>query len=373
MSTLSLTLLLLVLATLVGVLITNLLQSRRNRSGLREARTDAGESFERAGAPVPEPSFDDRGPRGEPTLEPLAGESGVDAGLEIPLEAPGVTAPQSVAATPAAVPPQGPARAVAGVLSDIADCLVELQLPAPVVADRLVALTQGLRRVGAKPVVFEALAADDGSGDWRPLHGGVMACGAVRAGVLLANRHGPLNAMEFSEFVAEVGRIAEQIGATWRSPDMAPTLERARELDATCIQLDAQIGVNVDCGEPLGTTDLARLAGEQSLVERGNNRYARLGPRSEVLFSVALADVPNRLTLLLDVPRAPVEQEPWGALIACARACASRLQGVLVDDSGRPLSDAALERIGAQLAQRYESLDRAGFAAGSPIALRLFN
>ena len=68
---------------------------------------------------------------------------------------------------------------------------------------------------------------------------------------------------------------------------------------------------------------------------------------------------------------------PNGSQLVFARrvrdTAGSRLQGVLVDDSGRPLSDAALERIGAQLAQRYESLDRAGFAAGSPIALRLFN
>lgn len=133
------------------------------------------------------------------------------------------------------------------------------------------------------------------------------------------------------------------------------------------------MGVNVDCAQPLIPADLARVAIEQDLAERGNNRYARLNAAGQVLFSVSLADEPNRLTFLLDVPRAPAADKPWQQLVDAAQAIAARLQGALVDDGARSLASPSLARIGEQLAQRYESLEQAGFPAGAALALRLFN
>ncbi|HMN83090.1 MAG TPA: cell division protein ZipA C-terminal FtsZ-binding domain-containing protein [Burkholderiaceae bacterium] len=264
-------------------------------------------------------------------------------------------------------------------LGELSDCIIELPLHGPQSGERLLMQTQSLRRVGAKPILFEGLlrepsrgAPGEGGPQWAPLLAG-QQYRSLRAGVLLANRHGPLNAMEFSEFIAGVNGLASQFGVATRNPDMTPVLERARELDSLCIQLDAQVGVNVDCAQPLIPADLARVAIEQDLVERGNNRYARLNAAGQVLFSVSLADEPNRLTFLLDVPRAPAVDEPWQQLVTAAQAIAARLQGALVDDGARPLATPSLARIGQQLAQRYESLEQAGFPAGSALALRLFN
>jgi len=207
---------------------------------------------------------------------------------------------------------------------------------------------------------------------WRvPVAGGHYA--HVRVGVLLANRHGPMNAMEFSEFVAGVQGLADQLSVLADTPDMAAVLARARALDELCASLAAQVGIGVETREPLGLADLARVAGECGCVERGNNRYARLGPGGEVLFSLALADAPNRLSLLLDVPRAPAAMQPWQQMLACAQLCAQRLDARLVDDAGRPLPEAHLARIEQQIAERQRSLDDAGFAAGAPLTLRLFN
>ncbi|RPH67543.1 MAG: hypothetical protein EHM83_01250, partial [Burkholderiales bacterium] len=137
--------------------------------------------------------------------------------------------------------------------------------------------------------------------------------------------------------------------------------------------LDAQIGLNVEAPEALGPAQLAALAGPLSVVERGSNRYARLGPQGDVVFSVALGDVPNRLTFLLDVPRSSPPSDAWSRMLEAASACAQRLGGRLVDDGGRPLADSSLAQIGRQLLQRYESLEAIGVPAGSALALRVFN
>ncbi len=192
-------------------------------------------------------------------------------------------------------------------------------------------------------------------------------------GVLLANRHGPLNAMEFTDFAAAIGALGRQLGGHPVVPDMAQVLERARELDEACAQLDAQIGINVETPRAMSPGELSALAAGLDLVERGNNRFARLGEAAEVLFSLALGDRANQLTLLLDVPRAPPEFSPWEQMLDCAQACAERTRGTLVDDAARPLTEHAVGAVSRQLAQRYASLEEAGLAAGSVAALRVFN
>lgn len=270
------------------------------------------------------------------------------------------------------VPRASAARVPAPPLSEICDCIVEIPLASACAGERLASIAQRFRRAGSKPVTIEGLPVDVQPGGWEALSS-ARQYAALRAGILMANRHGPLNAMEFSEFVAGVQAIADSLAALADTPDMAAVLARARDLDATCAQLDAQVGVNVEAPEPLGPAQLAALAGALSVIERGSNRYARIGAQGDVVFSVALADVPDRLTFLLDVPRTMPDADAWGQMLEAANACARRVGGRLVDDGGRPLAESALAQIGRQLAQRYESLEAIGLPAGSALALRVFN
>lgn len=196
---------------------------------------------------------------------------------------------------------------------------------------------------------------------------------SVRLGVLMADRHGPINAMEFAEFTAAAQALADGLVAPVELPDMTEVIDRARELDAFCAALDAQIGVNVDAPEALSPADLAGIARTADLVERGNTRYARLDAQDGLVFSVGLGDTPNRLVFLLDVPRVAASQQPLRAMVACAWHCAQLVEGRMVDDSGRALTDAVFTQIEKQLLARYAALAQAGFEAGSPLALRLFN
>ncbi len=272
-------------------------------------------------------------------------------------------------------------------LNERVDCIVEFALEAPIAGQRLLHATQTIRRFGSKAASFDgigaaaaadlqvdtpAAGAEGNESAWQPIDA-TRSYRSFRMGVLLANRHGALNALEFAEFAETAHKLANHFGALAVIPDMSGTLGMARELDAECIKLDAQLGLNIDCSSALNLTELTRLARDQGLVERGGNRYARMGRGDELLFMLSPADLANRLTLLLDVPRAPIDQQPWAALLSCAHETMTGLKGHLVDDSGRPLNTRNLDSLSAELAQRYAMLDQSGFKAGSALALRVFN
>src|SRR5690606_12976328 len=182
------------------------------------------------------------------------------------------------------------APAAAPLLSPMSDCIVTLPLETPVQGERLIAAVQSIRRAGGKPVLVDGLpvVAESEVGAV-PLAAGI-SFRALRMGVLLANRHGPLNAMEYSEFVAAVQGVADQLATLAETPDMTDAIARASDLDATCAQLDAQIGLNVDSPEALGPAQVAALAAELGMVDRGGHRHARLGPGGELVFTMSLTD-----------------------------------------------------------------------------------
>ena len=448
MNTLTVSIVLLVAATIAGVAIVNLIQGMRSRGARRSAdetpafgtppaRGSARETRyepilinpERGLAQGQRAALEDLSPTFDVTM-PVDAVAPALSGNAVARDAHNIddvyfaSSNTHAADTTAGEPPAGnlmagsattpsntsPAmapvayRAAAMALDPRVDCIIEFTLAAPWSGQRLLQLAQANRRMGSKPVLFEALSkptpaasatlaepsaaepsADDASiatglsseataaaARWGILRAD-QSYRQVRAGVLLANRHGPLNAMEFAEFLALSQRLADLFETVPVLPDMTSTLQQARLLDAECIKLDAQLGINIDCADAIGPADLARVARANALAERGNNRYARLGSGDEVLFSLALSDKPNRVTLLLDVPRAPVDQKPWPVLLSCAHACLAPLQGHVVDDAGRPLNSRNLDSLSAELAQRYAMLDQSGFKAGSALAMRVFN
>ncbi|MCD6673566.1 MAG: hypothetical protein LT106_11990 [Burkholderiaceae bacterium] len=336
-------------------------------------------------SPSPAPAFTSATGRAgeEGGREPAAARAGAAAAAQTsaapasmtPASAPMAppSAPMAPAPAPGAAPPAPAATApvAAGpALSEACDCIIELVPASRLPGERVLAIAQRFRRAGSKPVAFDARArADDAFG---PLTAG-RSYDLVRVGILLANRNGPLNAMEFSEFVSAVQAIAETLPARLDAPAMGSVLARARDLDSTCAQLDVQIGVNVEAPEAVDPAQLAALAPALALVERGSHRYVRPGPQGEPLFTLAFSDSPSRLTFLLDVPRVAASLEPFARMVQTAGACAQRLGARLVDDSGKPLTQASLAQIARQLAQRYESLEAIGLPAGSTLACKVFN
>ena len=266
------------------------------------------------------------------------------------------------------------------VVDDTIHAVVTLEPEGQLSGERALSLLHAFRHAGRQPVMLVGVRGDL----QEPLRAG-QRYDAVLVAVQLANRSGPLNEIEWSEFVAALQHVAEQIPATCEIPDMRDTTARARALDALCVPLDAQIGINLASIHDGWTGDVvAALAREQGLILRPDGRFHALDETGTTLFVLQNGDGgafradtlevqhTSRLTLLLDVPRAPQSQRPFERLIDLAGRLATALEATVVDDQSRVLTPNALASIGRQIEPVYEKLVAAGMPAGSPRALALF-
>lgn len=287
-----------------------------------------------------------------------------------------------VAGMPAADEAHGPADppdgtgAVAGADQDAdpqPDALVEhvviLEPPAPVNTDRLVVLTSSLRHVGSKPVRIEVERL---GGHWTTLTAGEKAV-RLRCSLLLANRQGPLNAVELSDFNAAIESLASQLQAPVSIPDMAPILRNARDLDTLAARLDTQVEVMVELPEAAEASRVSSLVRQLGLSERGNGRYEAYADSGDMLFALAFNKARDQIDFVLDVPRTAERHEAWEGMVACASSMAQGLGGRLVDSSGRGMSVGMIKAVSRQLAQRYAQLAQVGLSAGGSAAMRVFH
>lgn len=259
-------------------------------------------------------------------------------------------------------------------VDELIDCVIPLEVAAPVRGERALAVIQALRHVGNKPVHFIGRRDDD---EWEPFaHGHVytMLC----AGVQLANRSTALNEIEYSELVMRLRQVADELDAEPDVPDMSRVMAAARELHQFVSEYDARLSVNIAAnGAPWAINTLLAALERQGFDLRPDGRLVMPDGDGGVLFSlstnVTLAEeTTTRLTLLLDVPCVAPQRDGFGAMTACARMLATRLNGKVVDDTDQPLSDAALAEIAGQVATFYAHMEEASVPAGSTRAMRLF-
>lgn len=287
-------------------------------------------------------------------------------------------------------PPEAPAapaapRRMGSRLHPLVDAIALLHVEAPVSGEQVLAHLPPTRRVGSKQHWFEG--RNSASGQWELPHPGAVYR-ELRAGVQLANRVGPLNEIEYSEFVQKVQAFADVIGAGVDFPDMLDVVSRARELDAFASHHDAQLACRLyaataawsvgyiqqqaaACGFMPGAVPgrLVLLSGEEGAPPMLTLQYDA---------QAAFADDPNQapvreMTLAFDVPQTPPAEQPFDAWQYCAQALARAMDAVLVDDAGQPLTPESFQSIGGELAGLYQQLEAHSLAAGSPAARRLFS
>ena len=288
----------------------------------------------------------------------ISGESGGDSALSMTHEHPD-----------AATDEQGPDPST--------EVVIEITFQGPMLGEDLVPLLQPLRSAGRKPV--RIFAQDiEGQLDSRLHAEGQYA--SVHLAVLLANRSGALSAIEWSQIWNRAQGLADQLESTIEGPDQQQVLDAASRLDDACAALDTQVGLTLLLGSMRPVSEV--LAATQSMgFVPFNGGLVWLGDYGLVCFSLSRADAESfdagmasadRLTLLLDVPCSPVDTRAFGKMAEVGFELARRVGGELVDDQLRPLQPGAEVAIDEKLMTLYSQLEKAGLAAGSPRARRVF-
>lgn len=260
-------------------------------------------------------------------------------------------------------------------VDDFIDCVVSMEFETSLRGDKILTEIQSLRIAGNKPVHFIGTKVNGG----QDAISHAASYTKLSAGVQLVNRGGPLNELEFSEFVMKLRQIADNLNGFIDIPDMQHVMDAARDLSVFVSEHDAQLSVNVSTnGAPWDISTLLAALEKQGFAARPDGRLVMLDGEGGALFTLSLnggpADVStSRITLLLDVPCVAPTRDGFNTMISCGKSLALRLGGVLVDDSNAALDDGTLAQIQEQVDAFYGTMQAAEIPAGSIRALRIFS
>lgn len=276
------------------------------------------------------------------------------------------------------LPPSPPARIEPAVkplpLDEFIDCIIPMPLLGPVRGEKVVAAFQPMHLIGNKPV---HVIGQSETGDWEPVAvGGIYS--ALKAGMQMATRRSYMTELEFSELVAGINQLSEDLGAEPELPDMPDVMARARKVHQFIGEFDAKLSINVEArGAAWMMSSLSPALQRMGMDKRPDGMLVMPDGEGGQLFSLstnpsASGEISKLLTLLLPVSLVAPDREAFTAMSAFAKSLAQRLTGGIVDDEGQPLSDAALADIGNEVISFYVAMEEAGVAAGSHRAQRLF-
>ena len=260
-------------------------------------------------------------------------------------------------------------------VDELIDCVIPLEFDTPIRGEKILNEIAELKYVGKKPVHF--IGQNDEGGQDIIATGGAYT--TLFAGIQMVSRSGPLNELEYSEFVMKLRAIADNLNAHPDIPDMNKVILHARELHHFVTEHDAQLSVNIAAnGAPWALNTLIAALEKMGFDQRPDGRLMMPDGDGGSLFTLAtnvgVSEVmTSRLTLLLDVPCVAPSRDSFGAMAACARSLATRLGGTVVDDSNQPISKTALDEIADQVNEFYGAMAEAQIPAGSLRAQRLFS
>ncbi len=270
-------------------------------------------------------------------------------------------------------------------LDALIDVIATIGLDAPVSGDAALAAMPATRRAGSKPFAVEGLNV--ATRQWeQPVPG--QRYDAFQAGVQLANRSGALNEIEYSEFVMKAQAFADAVNGTPEFPEMRDEVARARELDHFAGDHDAQLSFTLRARNAAWSPGyIAQNASRMGFVPGvmpGRmvlpSSVTGMPPILGLSFDTqaAMAEDPaqtaiREVALSLDVPTVDRSESPFVRLRETANALALAMDGHVTDDNGLALPPDAMDVIGSELEQLYDTLDARELSAGSVLARRLFS
>jgi hypothetical protein len=243
---------------------------------------------------------------------------------------------------------------------------------------------EALQRV-SKPIHW--LGFNERTQEWEVLRSDApFDVRAIRIGLQLVNRLGPLSAGDLTMFVGAMEALGEELMVIPEIP-RTRVLDQAAEIDRFCAAVDLEIGLNlVSRASAFAGTKvraLAEAAGMQLGADGLFTRYDDLGRPQFSLQNMETARfaadnlrniATHGLTFLLDVPRVEHGERVFAQMVGLARRFADTLQGTLVDDNRQPLGEPQLDHIRREfIGKPQATMASFDLPAGSPQALRLFS
>jgi ZipA, C-terminal FtsZ-binding domain len=209
----------------------------------------------------------------------------------------------------------------------------------------------------------------------------------IAACLLLANRAGSVSRADVESFQRVVSDVAAALRAPSARIDPAAEADRAEALDRFCADLDVQIGLTILKSELVqiaGTRlrGVAEASGfrinaaghfEYAQEETGLPLYTLQNYKQEPFSIESLRRMTTPgVVFVLDVPRVTDPVRVFDQMRMAAKRMTQTLEGVLVDDNRRPITDTSLAAIRAQVQVTATALRDAHIDPGGPRALRLF-
>ncbi|MES2353445.1 MAG: cell division protein ZipA C-terminal FtsZ-binding domain-containing protein [Pseudomonadota bacterium] len=233
----------------------------------------------------------------------------------------------------------------------------------------------------SKPVHWEAKVANQ----WTEVSAG-RQYSDLRIAMQLADRRGPATNAEISRFVTLLKQFATELDAGIQAETEESAAARATDLDGFCADVDVEIGVNVVAGDQVMPATKLRALAEavglqlnsdgvfHSFDENGVSMFTLRNSEPRPLLPEQMKNITTHgITLLLDVPRVGDGVRAFDQMLQLGRHFADAFGGAVVDDNGKPLTDAGADSIRRQLGLIYREMDGYGIAAGDPLAQRLFS
>lgn len=237
-------------------------------------------------------------------------------------------------------------------------------------------LQDNLRRI-SKPIRMVG-RRDDGA--WEAVSGHVARTyDTVELGLLLADRAGAVSEVQLDAFCQRLYEFATEHGGAISCQDKDAAVERAKALDGFCAEVDMLIGLNVlpPPGSDFGGSDIRALVARHGLSEGVDGSFSLKDAQGRLLFTLTdgaadQGEHAHGLSLLFDVPRVADGLDAFDRMTTLGLELADHLGGRLVDDGGRPVSRASLDRDRKSLETIYARMAAYGIPAGGERALRLF-
>ena len=203
----------------------------------------------------------------------------------------------------------------------------------------------------------------------------------LRLGVQLADRTGPLTSSLAEQFRLALELVGDALTAVPELPNARDSVVKAQRLDRLCAEVDIQVAVHLaprhDHFSPDTVRDVALDTGF-TLGQDGQLGYPdAAGHRQFVLHMPAKREADGlpapTAVLMLEVPLVEHGEVAFERMMNVAQELADTLNGIVVDEHRRPITDRFVGPAREQIRQIQSKMSVQGVPPGSVLAHRLFS